>query len=152
VNWIDKSPITGTIVYRPPSWTNTNVEAEISFNKPLGDVTIHNNSGNAVYEYTGNGVFEYLFQDKYGNTGSLETEVTWIDREPPVCRVKDRPINGNSTNMVTLTDCNEPITILNNSGSNEYLFTGNGTFTFEYEDRAKNRSTTEVIMTEIRKP
>ena len=114
IEWIDKTPITGTVVYTPPSWTNTNVEVEISFNKPLSDVTIYNNGGNVVYEYTDNGTFEYEFKDKYGNTGSLLTEVTWIDRELPECKLKYKPIKGNYENLVTLTECNEPITVLNN--------------------------------------
>jgi hypothetical protein len=41
--------------------------------------------------------------------------------------------------IVTLTGLSETITILNNNGLSTYTFTGNGEFTFMYEDSDGNQ-------------
>jgi len=81
VNWIDKSPVTGTIVYTPPTLTAGEVIAAISFNK--SNVTILNNNGNNMYIFENNGIFTFRFVDRYGNEGQMQASVNWISNSRP---------------------------------------------------------------------
>jgi hypothetical protein len=78
---IDTSAVTGSISYAPSTATSGDVLATIVFNKT--GVTITNNSGSDEYEFTGNGTFTFEFVDSYGNTGSEEAVVNWIDKINP---------------------------------------------------------------------
>jgi hypothetical protein len=62
------------------------------------------------------------------------------------------PSNNTNQNVTaTLTGCNKPITVTNNGNSTEYIFTGNGIFTFEYKDIYGNTGNTTAVVTRIDK-
>jgi len=50
-----------------------------------------------------------------------------------------------------LTGRSEPITITNNSGTNVYTFTGNGTFIFTFQDASGNTGEATATVTRIDK-
>ncbi|HPC34832.1 MAG TPA: hypothetical protein PLP73_04130, partial [Candidatus Absconditabacterales bacterium] len=137
VDWIDKTPITPTVVYSPSTNTNQNVTITITFDKT--GVTITNNSGNNEYIFTGNGNFTFEFQDLAGNTGEETATVDWIDKTP-VTGTVNYSTTGATNQPVTATIIfnKTGVTIINNSGNNNYIFTGNGNFTFEFFDSYGN--------------
>ena len=72
------------------------------------------------------------------------------DTIPPTATVLYSTTGATNSGVVaTLTGYSEPITILNNSGSNTYLFTTNGSFTFTYQDGAGNTGSTTATVTNI---
>jgi hypothetical protein len=81
INWVDKSAVTGTIIYNPSIATSGNVQASISFNKTGVNVT--NNNASTNYTFTSDGNFTFTYQDSYGNTGTTTATVDWIDKTPP---------------------------------------------------------------------
>ena len=135
VNNIDKTGPTATVSYSTTDPTNGNVTATIT---PSESVTITNNGGSATYTFTANGSFTFNFTDTAGNTGSITATVNNIDKSSPTATVSystASPTNGNVTATITPS---ESVTITNNSGLDNYTFTANGSFTFNFTDAAGN--------------
>jgi len=150
ITWIDKTPVTCTVTYDPSGKTNQDVTATLTgCNK---DITVTNNSGNMTYIFTGNGEFTFEYEDDYGNTGSSKAEISTIDKDPITCTLVYDPEGKTNTDVtVTLTGCNKDITVTNNSGDTTYIFTGNGEFTFEYEDDYGNTGSKTINISTIDK-
>ncbi|MCM1052409.1 MAG: NPCBM/NEW2 domain-containing protein [Ruminococcus sp.] len=150
VDWIDKVVPVGTVTYNISEKTNQNVTATITFDKE--NVTVTNNEGKNEYTFTENGEFTFEYVDEAGNTGSTLVEVTWIDKDAPVAEITyDKTELTNQDVTATITFDKENVTITNNEGKNEYTFTENGEFTFEYVDKAGNTGSTLVEVTWIDK-
>ena len=81
VDWIDKEPPVGTLTYSEQQNPTDPVTVTLTANE---DIIIDNNGGSNEFTFNYNGIFEFLFHDKAGNTGSALAEVTWIDDEPEV--------------------------------------------------------------------
>lgn len=81
VDWIDKEPPVGTLTYSEQQKPTDPVTVTLTANE---DIIIDNNGGSNVFTFNYNGIFEFLFHDMAGNTGSAFAEVTWIDDEPEV--------------------------------------------------------------------
>ena len=146
VTWIDKVAPTATIDYSIRDITNEDVVVTLI---PSEKVTILNNNGSNKYTFTENGEFTFEFVDEAGNKGSATANVTWINKKAPTGTVsydKKTPTNGNVTATLSVAD---GVTITNNNGSSTYVFTDNGTFTFEFVDRAGNRGTVTANVTWI---
>ena len=62
-----------------------------------------NNGGSTGYTFTGNGTFTFTFEDGYGNTGSEQASVTWIDKEAPYATSLNYSPNTNTNGNVTVT-------------------------------------------------
>ena len=79
--------------------------------------------------------------------------MNWIDKEEISCVIEYSTEDAtNEDVLATLTGCNKDIlTVTNNSGSNTYLFTGNGEFTFEFEDNYGNSGELEARVSWIDK-
>lgn len=150
VTWIDKQVPQPTMVYNTMQPTNDNVFAAITFDKE--NVRILNNGGDRTHLFTDNGTFTFEYADEAGNSGSLNAVVNWIDRVAPTAEINystEALTNGNV--IATLVNPSEEITITNNKGSNTRTFTGNGTYTFEFEDLAGNKGTAVAIVNNIDK-
>lgn len=94
-----------------------------------------------TYEFTDNGEFTFEFVDRAGNKGSATAKVDWIDVTPPIATLTyDNSLLTNKDVTVTIS-FNEEATVTNNSNSKTYTFKENGSFTFEYRDRAGNTGT-----------
>ncbi|MDD3868316.1 MAG: BspA family leucine-rich repeat surface protein [Candidatus Absconditabacteria bacterium] len=137
VTRIDKSVVIGTISYSTTGNTNEDVIATITFNKT--GVTITNNGGSANYTFIGNGSFTFTFTDAYGNAGSTTATVTWIDKSAVVGTINYSTTGNTSEDVTASISFNKTgVIITNNGGSAFYVFTGNGSFTFEFEDAYGN--------------
>ncbi len=150
VTWIDKQVPQPTMVYNTIEPTTGNVLAAITFDKE--NVTITNNGGDRKYLFTDNGTFTFEYVDEAGNGGSVNAVVNWIDRVAPTAEINystEDLTNGNV--IATLVNPSEEITITNNKGSNTRTFTGNGTYTFEFEDLAGNKGTAVATVNNIDK-
>jgi hypothetical protein len=115
-------------------------------------VSVTNNGGSTSYTFTGNDTFTFEFTDAYGNTGSVTATVTWIDKTPPTCSIDYTPTTDTNQDVVAiLTGCSEAVTVMNNSGSTNHTFTGNGSFTFDFSDHVGNTGSALATVTRIDK-
>ncbi|MFZ2912556.1 MAG: LamG domain-containing protein, partial [Candidatus Absconditicoccaceae bacterium] len=119
-------------------------------------------TGNTNTQYTLNkGVIsdgEYSLKIEACDTESLCSESSlddnfFIDTIPPTASIEYTPsTNTNLDVAAMLTGFSEDgITITNNNGSGIYIFTGNGTFIFEFEDISGHTGSTSAIVTWIDK-
>ena len=102
-------------------------------------ITITNNDGKDTYVFKENGEFTFEFIDENGNKGSALASVNWIDKIPPTATITyDITEETDKSVTATLSGFSEKVTIVNNSGSDKYVFNDNGEFTFEFVDEAGN--------------
>jgi len=148
VNWIDKEAPVGTIVYSTTSSTNQEVIATLIGNEKI---KVLNNNGEDFYTFTENGEFTFEFEDEAGNKSTATAKVDWIDKDAPVGTILYSTKDLTSEDVIVTLETNEPVTILNNEGSNTYIFTENGEFTFEFVDRAGNKGVAVAKVTWISK-
>lgn len=80
--------------------------------------------------------------DNAGNE-SLESDPLTItyDASKPTATINYNPSTLTNGNVIATLVPNESVTIINNSGSDTYTFTQNGSFTFEFKDAAGNTGT-----------
>lgn len=155
VSWIDKIPPEATITYDIGELTNKNVTAKVTFDE--GGVTIINEQGEKVengdtYIFTQNGSYTFNYIGPLGNTGTATAVVNWIDKTSPTAQINYSTVNlTNKDVTATLVNASEDITITNNNGSSTYIFTDNGTFTFEYVDKVGNKGKSTAIVSNIDK-
>ncbi|MBR5517759.1 MAG: DUF5011 domain-containing protein [Clostridia bacterium] len=127
--------------------TNQNVVAKVTFDEGGAPVEISNNDGCFDYEFEANGNFTFMFRDKAGNMGEAEAIVSKIDKIAPTGYVTYSKSSWTNMDVVaTLVasdDVNEVI-ITNNEGSENYTFTENGEFVFEFKDAAGNTATVKA--------
>lgn len=130
VDWIDKTAPTAEISYSTLHLTDEPVTAEMT---PSEEVTILNNDGSPIYTFNDNGEFTFEFVDKAGNVGTATAIVSWIARMPEYTLEYSttEPTRDDVEVVLTLED---GYRVVNNDGSNKYLFTENGTFGFQYID------------------
>lgn len=95
-----------------------------------------------------NGIVYAEATDRAGNKVYKKLEITNIDKTAPEATIQYTA--NNETNTVTAKiSFNEETTITNNNGSDEYVFTENGEFTFEFKDKAGNTGTATATVTSI---
>jgi hypothetical protein len=100
----------------------------------------------------GTATITFTIKDLWGNTKYTTATVMVEDKIPLNCAIAYNPNTNTNTNVVAmLTNCNKPITVTNTGGSTTYLFTGNGVFTFEFQDNYGNTGTTTATVTRIDK-
>lgn len=86
--------------------------------------------------------------DKAGNKVYKKLEVNNIDKTAPEATIEY--VTNEEDNTVTAkVTFNEDATIINNNGNNEYVFTENGEFTFEFKDTAGNTGSAKAVVTSI---
>ena len=153
VTWIDKVVPEPLLVYSTILPTNSNVTATVVFeNEKEDEITILNNNGNSSYIFEENGSFIFEFSDRAGNKGTVTANVTCIDKIAPTATVSyDATDKTNGEVIATLGNVSEEIEITNNDGKDTYTFTENGTFTFEFVDKAGNKGTATAEVTWIDK-
>lgn len=139
VTWIDKKEPEASITYDINTVTNKNVVATLV---PDEEISITNNKGKSTYTFTDNGEFTFEFKDKAGNTGSKTVKVDWIDREAPHVHIEYSTTELTNSDVIAILvadeDEDEEFFVINNNKEKKYKFTQNGTFTFEYTDKAGN--------------
>src|SRR5690606_25426172 len=151
---LDTIAPTAIFEYSTVDPTNGDVTAKIVLEDANGPVTITNNGGKDTFTFTENGEFTFTFVDAVGNEGSATVYVTNIDKEAPTASVEYSTVDPTNKDVVatlTLEDVNGAVTITNNGGSNEYTFTENGQFTFEFVDALGNEGSYTVSVNNIDK-
>lgn len=114
------------------------------------EVVILNNGGSDTYTFKDNGTFTFEFESLSGAKGSAVAKVDWIDKVKPTVVVEYSDKNAtNLSVLVTLKNYSEDIVILNNNGSNEYVFEENGEFIFDIRDMVGNTNSISVKVDNI---
>ncbi|HAB66927.1 MAG TPA: hypothetical protein DCE23_06125, partial [Firmicutes bacterium] len=150
VSNIDKEVPTAKIKYSLTKPTNKNVIATLV--EESEEITVTNNSGLKTYTFTENGTFEFEIVDKAGNTNKVEAIVSNIDKKAPTAEIEYSTTDLTNEDVIAkLVNASEEITITNNNGSNTYLFTKNGEFTFEFVDKAGNTGIAKAVVNNINK-
>ena len=155
VDYIDNDTkiLVSDITYNITNITNKDVVATINTyvideNGKNSSTKILNNNGNNTYTFTENGefTFEYMDSEEDEKNPSKEVKshtakVNWIDKVVPTAEIKYSTKENAEKVVATLINESEEITITNNGTSREYIFTENGEFTFEFQDKAGNKGT-----------
>ena len=144
---------TGTVEYSTTTLTNQNVTAILHTDKYVeikDEKVTKQPDGTFTYEFEANGNYTFEFTDTFGNTGTAEAKVEWIDKEPPKATVEYSTKDPTAGSVVATLKCNEPIIITNNDGRDTYTFNTNGNFTFKYKDAAGNEAETQATVSWIR--
>lgn len=139
VTWIDKVGPEASITYDINTLTNKNVVATLV---PDEDIIITNNNGKSIYTFTENREFTFEFKDKAGNTASKTANVDWIDREVPHVHIEYSTTELTNSDVIAILvadeDEDEEFFATNNNKEKKCKFTQNGSFKFEYTDKAGN--------------
>ena len=142
VTWIDREAPTGTLQYSTRNWTHDDVIVTLNVTDNSGQAPIFiegGSEGGGVHRFTENGAYTFIVEDAAGNRSSFTAVVDRIDRTPPEGKIFYSITGPTNTAVRAVLVANEPITVLNADGE-VYDFTDNGEFTFEFADRAGNRS------------
>lgn len=158
VDFIDKSAPIPTVTYYVNGReydtsvpTNQNVTAKVTFDDGGAPVEIQNNDGSFEYEFSANGSFTFIFKDQAGNSGEVTALVSEIDKIAPTGYVTYSKSSWTNTDVIATlhtSDDKNQVIITNNQGEN-YTFTQNGEFNFEFKDEAGNiasvKAETQII-------
>jgi len=146
VDWIDKVAPIAHIEYSDINPTQEPVIATIKANE---DIIITNNDGKDSYIFTENGTFTFEFVDKAGNVGTITATVDWIDVTAPIGEIIYSETSSTNGPVIATLKVDEDVKILNNDGKNAYIFIENGTFTFEFVNKAGIKGTATAVVTWI---
>ena len=155
VDYIDNDTkiLASDITYSEAMLTNQDVTATINAyiidqNGKNGSAKILNNNGNNTYIFEQNGefTFEYMDgkEDEENPSKEIKTHkanVNWIDKIAPTAQIRYNTRENAQEIIATLVNESEEIIVINNGISREYKFTETGEFTFEFQDKAGNKST-----------
>ncbi len=130
VDWIDTESPTAEFEFNTVHLTDGEVIATLV---PSEEVTITNNGGKDTYTFTKNGEFTFEFVDKAGNVGTATVTVNWISKVPNY-KIKFSTTTLTNQDVKVTLELEEGYRIFNNNASNEYTFTHNETFNFQYKD------------------
>jgi len=134
VDWISKPP-KYEIKYSTESLTNQNVKVTLELENGY---RIFNNNASNEYVFENNGTFDFQYKDENGYDGLIPVTVDWIDKEDPTAEFEFSTRKWTNQNVVVTLKPSEEVTVKNNGGKKSYTFTKNGSFTFEFVDRAGN--------------
>ena len=148
VDWIDKIAPEAEVTFSTTELTNEDVVATITFSKEnitvlSKDVQIAENpvDKSKTITFESNASYELEFADSLGNVGTKTIAVDWIDKEAPTAELTYSTVNLTDQPVTVTMEPSEEVTVTNNDGEMTHTFTENGTFTFEFVDRAGNTGT-----------
>lgn len=106
-----------------------------------------------TYNIPQNGVYTFDMTDLTApdRKAKLLAVVKNIDDTAPEGIIAYNITGPTSSNVTAELQTSEPVRVLNNDGSRRRVFTENGTFTFEFEDEAGNKSTATATVGNIDK-
>ncbi|MFC0213575.1 Ig-like domain repeat protein [Paenibacillus chartarius] len=148
VDRIDKTVPTATIEYSTSQATRADVRVRVAANEPI---TVIGNDGNTFYDFTSNGSYTFRIKDRAGNETSVPASVNYIDRTPPVLSLEYSTTASTKSDVVVKLKASEPMQILNNNRSDQYVFRENGKFKFYVQDLAGNTAEIEAVVNNIDK-
>lgn len=135
VTKIDREIPNPVVTFSEKNWTNQPVVVSIAFDNEFEEVTILNNDGNNEKSFYENGSFIFEFEDAAGNYGTYEVNVGNIDKENPEAEISYSHTVLTNSNVLATVFPNEEVTFLSDDS---YEFKENGTYLFEFKDRAGN--------------
>ncbi|MDR0607292.1 MAG: Ig-like domain-containing protein [Candidatus Peribacteria bacterium] len=107
-------------------------------------------TGRVEGKQAGTTTLTLTIKDLWGTTQTATTILTVENKIPLRCTIDYNPNSNTNGNVVaTLTNCNKVITVTNNAGSINYVFTGNGNFDLHYQDSYGNTGTTTATVSRI---
>ncbi len=158
VDWIDKIAPEAEVTFSTTELTNEDVVATITFSKEnitvlSKDVQIAENpvDKSKTITFEANASYELEFADSLGNVGTKTIAVDWIDKEAPTAELTYSTVNLTDQPVTVTMEPSEEVTVTNNDGEMTHTFTENGTFTFEFVDRAGNEGTATASVNWIAK-
>lgn len=146
VDYIDRVPPTGELIYSTTKWTNQDVHVTLQASDDRSNVTI---IGGPQYTFKQNGSYTFKFHDEAGNYSEITAVVDWIDKEAPnPVVVFDHPTwtRENVTATIFFANETEPVEILNHDGQTSFTFEKNGQVTVHYRDIAGNEGQTTIVV------
>ncbi|OXM84503.1 Ig-like domain repeat protein [Paenibacillus rigui] len=104
-----------------------------------------------TFEVNQNGLYTFNLSDTLdpSRKEQLLFSVNNIDNTPPVGAIEQKITGPTTANVMVKLSTSEDVRITNNEGRNTYIFTENGSFTFEFEDEAGNKGTATATVTNI---
>ena len=144
-NIVIEKPV-GTLTYSSLELTNKNVVVTLNVDP---DVVITNNKGLKWYTFTKNGTFKFEFERR-GVKGEAIATVSNIDKEAPIVKIEYIFSADKTTKTARIVNESEDITVVNNDGKKEYVFTKNGEFVFEIRDAVGNVSFVTATVNDIK--
>ena len=154
VNRIDKTaPYAVSVSYDPDDKTNQDVTVTLVTSEAIQSLTGWSGGGTTWRKvYSANGSETVTFYDLVGNEGSTGVEVNRIDKSAVTGAISYAPSTATNTDVVATISFNKSgVTVTNNGGSTSYTITGNGTFTFEFEDQYGNTGAETATVNRIDK-
>jgi len=134
------------ITYSPPTLTNQDVTAAITFSDDTMTVT---SEGGAAHVFTENGTWDFTFEDGESATGTVTATVDWIDKAPPTATIAYSTTDSTNQDVVaTITLRDGSVT---SEGGATHTFTENGSWTFTFEDDLGNSGTASATVNWIDK-
>ena len=124
------------IEYSTTDWTNQDVTATLVL--PIDCTTTEAKE----YTFSQNGSHTFTYQEADGTEKTIQADVSWIDKEKPTATITystTAPTNGNV--VATLGDFSEEGITITSAGGATHEFSENGSFTFEFVDKAGNKGT-----------
>ncbi|MDE5830238.1 MAG: dockerin type I repeat-containing protein, partial [Clostridia bacterium] len=167
----DTKILASDITYNITKLTNQNVEATINpyiiyengnkeraeLVKTTGNINspiVVDTNNTHVFTENGEYTFNYRSQDDEQNLDiqAHKAKVTWIDKVAPTAKVEYSTKETTDKEVIaTLVGESEEIIVTNNATMRNHTFAENGTFTFEFEDKAGNKGTATAKVTWIKK-
>lgn len=131
VDWIDTEAPTAEFEFNTIHLTDGEVIATLI---PSEEVTVTNNGGKDTYTFKDNGEFTFEFVDKAGNANTATVVVNWIAKMPKY-EIKYSTTTWTNQDVKATLELEAGYRIFNNNASNEYTFTNNETFNFQFKDQ-----------------
>lgn len=174
VSNIDKSSPTATLTQSPTGWTSGHVTLTLSAISDTGgsgmkSVKLPNGQTettftNKSYTVSANGTYTFTLEDHAGNVSTRTVNVSNIDKTDPTANLTQNPTgwtNGNVTlTLSSIADAGgsgfksvklPDGTIQTTSSNKAYTVSSNGTYAFEIEDNAGNKTVKSLTVSNIDK-
>ncbi len=126
----DVTPPVITIGSYSTSSTNQDIVVTASTNEGTLNTSTHT--------FSDNGTFDFVATDLAGNVATSTVTIANIDKTAPTSTISYDLITPTNTNVIATLHPSEVVTVTNNSGSFDYLFSDNGFFVFNFTDSAGN--------------
>ncbi len=158
-----KTGPTANVTYSTTELTSQDVIATIKFSE---EVTILNENielqkqedGSYAYIFKSNGEFTLEFEGSYGQRGTIDLSVDWIDKEKPTAEISYDIEKLTNQDVIATIKFSEEVTIQNGnlqfdeeSGNYTYTFTENSGFCLKFVDTVGNEGQAEVSVNWIDK-
>ncbi|WP_248923908.1 Ig-like domain repeat protein [Paenibacillus hamazuiensis] len=146
VDNIDRTPPIPGLAYSTKEQTKDQVIVTVTANEP---VLVLNNGRKNQYVFTDNGRFTFTIRDLAGNMAEIEAVVGNIDKSKPKVTLAYSTTEPTRDDVTVAVQSDRPLTILNNNGSNQFVFKANGVQWLEAKDNLNNLISERIEVSNI---